>query len=257
MSKPDNRVRAVGTTNRILEAIKELGEAGPTELARYLELPKSTVYNHLKTLEDAEFLVQEDNAYRLSFKFLNYGHIVRQQSDLYRFGREKIDELANDTEEVVNLMAPEGDRGVYLYKARGSRAVQHDTRPGKRVLLHTTAMGKSILSTLPNQDVQKIIDEEGLEEETPNTITNRDELFEELETIRQRGFATNTGERNERVYCVAAPIEVEDKGVLGALSVSGPKPRLKGRLEDDLPEKVIEVSNVIEINIQHQSVHSE
>jgi DNA-binding IclR family transcriptional regulator len=256
MSKSNNRVRAVGTANRILEALKELGEAGPTELARYLELPKSTVYNHLKTLEDAEFLIHEDDVYRLSFKFLNYGHFVRQQSDLYSLGRKKIDKLANDTEEVVNLMAPEGNRGVYLYKTRGSRAVQHDTRPGKRVLLHTTAMGKSILSKLPKHAVQGIIDEEGLEKETSNTITDRDVLFEELETIRQRGYATNTGERNERVYCVATPIHVEDKDVLGALSVSGPKPRLEKHLEGDLPEKVIEFSNVIEINIKHQSVHS-
>jgi len=256
MSKPDNRVRAVGTASRILEALKELGEAGPTELARCLELPKSTVYNHLKILEDAEFLVHEDNVYRLSFKFLNYGHFVRQQSDLYGFGRKKIDELASDTGEVVNLMALEENRGVYLYKARGNRAVQHDTRPGKHVLLHTTAMGKSILSKLPNQDVQKIIDEEGLEGVTPNTITKRDVLFDELEIIRQQGYATNTGERNERVYCVAAPIHVEGKDVLGALSVSGPKPRLEEHLEGDLPERVIEISNVIEINIKHQSVHS-
>jgi IclR family acetate operon transcriptional repressor len=255
MSKPNNRVGAIETAHSTLEALKDLEGAGPTELSRHLDLPKSTVYNHLKTLEEAGFLVHEDDEYRLSFKFLNYGYFVRHQCDLYGVGKEKIDELAEETGEVSNLMAPEANQGVYLYKARGNRAVQHDTRPGKRVPLHTTAMGKSILSTYSDEEVREIIHEVGLEEKTPNTITEIEGLLEELQTIRQTGYATNTGERNERVYCVAAPINVENKTVLGGLSVSGPKPRMQDRLDGDLPEKVIEASNVIEINIKHQSVH--
>ncbi len=251
MSKPENLIRATGTSFRIIEALRDLEAAGTTDVADHLDIPKSTAHNHLLTLVEQGYVVRDEDTFELSLRFLELGEYVRTENELYQIARPIIDELAEETGEVANLVVPEEGQGVYLYKAMGNRAVHHDTRPGKRIDLHCTALGKSILSALPRADVEAIIDEHGLEAKTSETITDPEALFEELESIRERGFAINHGERNERVRCVAAPVVIDGRP-LGAISVSGPRTRMQGdRLESEVPERVLEASNVIEINVEH------
>lgn len=252
MSQMDNLIGSVGTSFTIVETLKEHDGAGITEVASLLDLPKSTVFNHLRTLEDIGIVVRTGDDYHLSLRFLDYGEHARRNVDLYRVGKPIIDDLAAETGEVANIMVPENGRGVYLYKAMGAKAVHHDTRPGKRICLHCTALGKSILSQMPTTEVDAIIDRYGLTRKTANTITDRDELVEELAAIRERGYAINTGERNERVRCVGAPIQVNDV-VRGSISVSGPKTRMEDEaLKSEIAEQVQEAANVIEINLEHE-----
>lgn len=253
MNAPENHIRATGTTFRVVDAIQDLDGAGTTELATALDLPKSTVFNHLQTLDEHGYVVRVGDEYHLGLKFLDHGEYARERTLLYQVAKSEIEKLADETGEVANLMVPEHGQGVYLYKAKGNRAVNHDTRPGKRIELYCTALGKSILSRSQTTVVDDVIDRTGLEAKTQNTITDPDTLYNELETIRERGYAINTGERNERVRCVAAPIFVDGE-ILGSISVSGPKTRMKGEvLETDIPELVLESSNVIEINIEHRA----
>ena len=52
-----NTIGALGTSLRILEALKLSGSAGVTELSTELELPKSTVSSHIRTLREHEYAV--------------------------------------------------------------------------------------------------------------------------------------------------------------------------------------------------------
>lgn len=247
-----NHVRATKTSLQILEALKELDGARATDVASHLGIPVSTTHNHLQTLLTQGYVIREDETYRLSLRFLHLGEYARSAHDVYEIAKPIIDDLAEETAEVANLLVPEDGRGIYLYKAKGDNAVHHDTRPGKYVELHCTALGKSILASLPREEVHDIIDTHGLSAHTEHTITDRDELFEELDQITERGYAENQGERNERLWCVASPL-MDDDEVIGAISVSGPKTRMKGqRFEEEVPELILEAANVIEINLEYR-----
>lgn len=149
---------------------------------------------------------------------------------------------------MANLLVEEHGRGVFLYRAKGADAVHMDTHAGKRVPLHTTGFGKSILAHLPAKRVETILDRHGLPSVTSGTITDRAALYEELETVRERGYAYDDEERLEGLRCVAAPIVVNET-VLGAVSVSGPKSRMqRDWYTDELPSLVMSAANVIEIN---------
>ena len=88
---------------------------------------------------------------------------------------------------------------------------------------------------------------------TDQTITNFEEFKNELQTISEQGYALEREERLEGLCCVAAPIVV-DESIVGAVSVSGPESRMRGRwFTEDLPELIQETTNVIEVNLRYGS----
>ncbi len=241
-------VRATETSFRLLDALRTLDGAGVTTLASHLDLPKSTVHNHLQTLRRNEFVTKQGPEYDIGLRFLQFGEYARDRRGIATIGPPEIDKLAEETREMANLLVEEHGRGVFLYRAKGADAVHMDTHAGKRVPLHTTGFGKSILAHLPDERVEAILDRHGLPSVTSETITDRAELYDELDTVRERGYAYDDEERLEGLRCVAAPVVV-DGNVLGAVSVSGPKSRMqRDWYTDELPSLVMSAANVIEIN---------
>lgn len=245
---PRARIKSAETTLRIIETIQNLDGATVSELAAELDRPTSTVHNYLQTLEENEYLTKDGSTYRVSLRFLSLGKHIEDRLQIREIAIPEIDELAEKTGELASLLVEEHNRGVYVYLQSGDKAVYLDAKPGMRTHLHQTALGKAILSECSEEKVAAVIDDHGLPRATPNTITQPDELATELEAIRERGYAIDRGERVSGVRCVAVPICAGDEPV-SAISVSGPKSRVKGEFfESELPELVQEAANVIEIN---------
>lgn len=248
MTKSKVPVKATQIGFDVVEALRDLDGAGVTEIAAHLDIPTSTAYDHLRTLEQLELIVNEGGSYRVGTRFLEFGGYARQRMKIFGVAKPELRNLAQQTGEHANLMIEEHGRGVFLYKAEGGDALRLDTYNGYRVHLQTTALGKAILAHMPEEQVDEILDRHGLPAVTERTVTEVDELKSELETIRERGYATDLEERVQGVCCVAAPI-VRDDSVLGAVSVSGPKSRMKGpRFNEEIPEQVIKTTNIIEVN---------
>lgn len=244
-------VKAAKTTFDIIEALRALDGAGVSELSATLDMPKSTVHDHLRTLEAAEYLIHEDDTYRIGARFLELGGYARHRMKVYRTAKPEVQSLSDETGEHANLMIEEHGMGIFLYKSEGGEAVHLDTYAGMRAHLQTTALGKAILAHYPRDRVESIIDRHGLPQRTPNTVTDPTELFEELADIRERGYATDDEERVEGVRCVAAPIRGADR-VFGSVSISAPKSRMEGeRFDDELPKLVLRRANVIEVNMKY------
>lgn len=119
-------------------------------------------------------------------------------------------------------------------------------------MLHATAAGKSILAHLPRAEVKSILDETGLRRYTQNTVTDREELFEQFETIRGRGYAVNREEHIKGLSAIAAPVTTPDDEVLGAISVADAAHRMQGQwFEDELPKLLLGIVNEIELNVAY------
>ena len=234
----------------ILLGLKELDGAGVTELAEHLDLAKSTVHNHLSTLHEAKFVTKEGTEYHLGLRFLDLGEAARLHRTESERIRRKVDSLAEQTDERAQFIVEEHGYGVYLYRSRGEKAVSTDSRIGRHIPLHASAAGKAILANLPEDRVPTIVDEIGLSPVTEHTITDFDELMDELQTVRERGYATNIEESTNGLRAVGAPILRPDDSVVGALSVSGPTHRLKGDLfKQEFPDLIRGATNEIELNI--------
>lgn len=247
-------LKTVETNWEIIHLLEERNGARVTEIAEILNLPKSTVSSHLATLKNYKYAVNIDGEYRLSLYFLNLGEYVRNRNRLYQAGREEVERLAQDTEEYTHLVAKEYGRAIYLYEGRGKQAVGEDyfsKKFEKPVYLHSSAYGKAILACLPKSQVERVIHEHGLPKRTENTITTGEELFEELEQIREQGFSLNDEEELRGMRAVGAPVQNGEGRVLGAVSVSKPTSRMKDEeFRKEIPELVVSTANVIEVNIE-------
>lgn len=246
-------VHTVEKTLRIFEYLQEHPSTTLSTLAMELDISKSTAYRHLKTLERWEYVSLDDDGYALSLKFLDLGTTVRRRSQAYMLAKEKVAELAEATGERAQFLVEEHGRAVYVHLATGEHAVEADTYPGLRVPIHASAAGLAILSALPREAVDDIVDRWGLEPMTSNTITNRDVLHEELEAAREREYSINDRGYIQGLRAIGAPVENADGDVLGGISISGPSNRMQGdRFESELPSLLLGATNELELNITYR-----
>lgn len=237
----------------IIEALHGEEELGVTELAGRLNIAKSTAHYHLNTLYEEGYVVKDGSKYRLSLRFLQIGELTRSRVPIYDTATKEVEMLADRSQELVILAVEEQGLGVYLHKASGEHAVDIDAPIGRFAYLHNRAYGKAILAYLDESRVEAILDEHGLTQTSAQTITDRGELFKELEEIRSRGFAINREESIEGIHGVAAPLLDNDDSVLGAISIAGPSKRLQGeKLTDECVDLLSRARNVIELNVQHR-----
>lgn len=254
MTADSTESRTIKSDERLLEIIEVIREhdaVGVTEISSEIGLSKSTVHAHLSSLRKKGYIVRTSDGYRLGLEFLNHGKYVQSSYRLLDLAETKTAQLANDTGELVWCIVEENGYGYYLTGSEGKHSVDPPARIGNRDPLHCLAAGKAILANLPQERVDEIISRHGLTAETAHTITNRQQLADELEDIRTRGYAINDSEVIPGLYAIGAPILSETGGVHGALSISGPKNRLDA---SDRRERLIDLlrgaTNEIEINIR-------
>jgi len=245
---------AVQTTEKTFDIVDTLLDRGPCNIGALtdeLGLTESTVYRHLSTLENRGYVVSEGNQYELSLKFLTVGGYLRRQVPSFSMIKDKVDELAEETRERSQFIVREGNERVYLYTESGERPVETGAYTGRRGPIYASAAGKSILAHLPERQREALFEEMEFAQAGPNTITDRDELEEELAAIRDRGYAFNFEESTKGVHATGTVVEANDE-IIGALSVSGPATRLKGdQLRSELPDVVQAASNELELHIEH------
>lgn len=248
-------IESVGTACEIIRHLKKPGVDSVSELADELDRSVGTVHTHLATLKRYGYVVQSDRRYELGPQFLPDGEYVRNHSDLYGAAKQQIDELADVTGEAAHLIIEHHGKLYAMYERFGDTAVGVEYHNKKREKpldhLHCTAAGKAILAHLSEERLYEIIDRRGLSRNTPNTVTEAETLIEELETIRERGVSFADEEQMEGIRAVGAPVQGPDRGVVGAIALSGPTSRLKNeRFREEFPEKVVHAANVTELNLQ-------
>lgn len=236
----------------ILRTIREEEITSVTDLAAEFGWAKSTVHSHLATLEQHGFVTRNDGEYHIGLRFLDYGIYARNRRRVFQAARQKVDDLAQETGEKVWCVTEEHSQAAYLYGASGTHAINTHESVGRHTSLHHISAGKAILAHLPDERVEEIIDHTGLEAYTPNTLTDREALFRNLEEIRDRGVAFNREESMEGLHAIGAPIKRTDDGVYGAISIGGPAYRFtEDRLEGELTSLILGTANEIEINIRY------
>ncbi|SEV85276.1 IclR family transcriptional regulator [Natrinema salifodinae] len=241
--------KTVGAVERafsIVDALREAGGMTVSEVAESFDMPSSTAHVYLKTLRSVGYVIKDDGEYRLGLRFFRDGIAVRRENGAYISCESEIDELAAETGEVANLGVEENGQRVLLYQAEGSDAVYDNAPPGEYTNMHWTALGKALLAHRPESYIDDVIDVYGLPAQTDRTITDRDSLAAELERIRDQGYALEDEERRAGIRSVAVPIIV-DAGVIGAISLSGPKSRLSDDRIGELLDSLRNTANVVEL----------
>lgn len=243
-------IKSDDTLFAIIDSLNELNEAGVTELANRLGLSKSTVHKHLKSMEEHDLVVKDSKGvYRLGFRFLTFGGGVRDSNELCELVAPKVKEITAETTETCAFAIEEHGYGVYTHLEWGEHHIPRTQPLGERFYLHMNSSGKAILAMLSEERIETIIEERGLPRQTSNTITDKDQLFKEIQRTRERGYAVNAEERFEGIRSIAAGIEHPRTGQIGSISMATPATRLQNQ---ELQEKYANLlrSTINEIDLK-------
>jgi DNA-binding IclR family transcriptional regulator len=247
-----NMVRTTRTMFKIIEYIKGRDGTTITEIATELGYAKSTVHRHLATLTELGYAVEESDGFHVGLRFLELGQDAKTRRKGAKLAKDKVEEIANQTGERAQFLVEEHGKAVYIYRSFGEHAVRTDPGIGSRIPLHATAAGKAILADMEEAHRFEIIEQADFTPITQSTITEREQLCNELETIRERGYSFNRQENLDGLHAVGVAVTGPEDDVIGALSVSGPTHRLTvERFEEELPTLLLGAANELELNIAH------
>ncbi len=116
-----------------------------------------------------------------------------------------------------------------------------------KIPLHATAGGKAILAYLSEEEREMVIEEYGLPAVTEKTITDREALESELQSISDRRVAFDREECASGYQCVGSPIVDSSNRAIGAVSVTGSIQEMTGkRFEEDITGLVVSTAKSIE-----------
>lgn len=242
--------RAVEVLNCFNSRQKELRL---TEIAEQLHISKSTAHGIVNTLKWHGLLNQDEETqkYRLGLRLMEMGELVKKSINITEIAGSHIDELCDLLEETVHLGTLVGTEVMYVDKRESQQSIRITTTIGSRIPAHSTGIGKCLLAYSPESLIEQLPEE--LEVYTPHTIATKKQLKEELDTIRQAGYAYDKEEFSKGLYCVAAPIFDYNDQVRYALSVSGPTIRMNPSKVKVVTKLVLKVSKEISMKMGYVS----
>lgn len=222
-------IRSVTKAIRLLDTLGErVGGFGVSELARMVEMDKSSVSRMLRTLEQAGYVEQDPitQRYTLGLNLGVLGYKALRRMDLRTVSRPYLERLAEVSGECSHMAIMADNRAFYIDQVAPSRGVGIDAPIGTLAPLYCTALGKVLLAHQPDDMHEEIMNKLSFEPYTRRTIVSVDALREQLARIRIQGVAFDDEEFSVGIRCMAAPVFRYDGVICGAIGVSGPSPRV-------------------------------
>jgi len=186
------------------------------EIARMLEIPKTSAFDILETLVHMNMLYIKEHrlkTYAIGVKAYVIGNNYSKTSMLLKSSASIVKELAQKHGLSVLVAKENSGEVIYTLKQEPLQKIIATPEVGKSAPLHVTASGKAILAHA--QDQMRIVEELDLNPLTKRTITSDRALKAELFDIRNQGYAISDREFADHIYSIAAPI-FDHNGVVSA-----------------------------------------
>ncbi|NYI07296.1 IclR family transcriptional regulator [Allostreptomyces psammosilenae] len=223
--------RIVPAVSRALDILElfltdDSATLGAPDIARRLELPRTTVHELVHTLLARGYLAPaagESGRLQLGPRLHQLGGRYAERLDLAAEARRSARWAAEQCGETVHVALLEGAEVVYIAKVDSTHAVRMASAVGRRLPAHCTGVGKALLAALDEAELAALYpDGRPLSAMTSHTVTEPARLRAELAEVRKTGVATEYCESNPDVACVAAQVRDAEGQVTAALSISVP-----------------------------------
>ncbi len=222
-------VPALERATLILESLAK-SKSGMTtsQLARSLELPKSSAHRILRTLERHNFLHLEKDSgrFRLGWQLFCLAQRAFNNVSLRDQAAPFLRQLKDKTGLTVHLAAFVQDEVIIVERIQPPTEISVATWVGKRVDLHCTALGKAILAYRPEDEIGRLIKTHGMLRHNGNTLGSLRKLKENLALIRELGYSFDDEEEEIGIRCIGASIFNSHADSVAAISIVGSTVRI-------------------------------
>lgn len=227
------------------------------DLAEQTGLTQSTVLRYLRTLQNSNYVYQEEDTlrYALTWKICNLTTNLNSYLSLRNIANPFVNQLANTLHAGVCLVVNQDDSCLYLDCIDSPASSQAPLQfIGKRAPLHVTSSGKLMLSSFSEARMDEYIARTGLTRFTEYTITTRDGLVAELDAIRRQGFSLDMEECEIGMRCISYPIYCYNGNLFAAISVFGRTTDLDEQfVQQQVHPLLKEISGIISQRLGYES----
>ena len=207
------------------------------EIARDLDLPRTTAFRLLQTLEALEFVERAVNgAFKLGPAVLRLGFEFVASQDVAEYGREVVERLCDETGVSSQLAIRDGRELVVVLKKNPSTTFISNVQVGTRMPAHATVLGRILLQDV---ELRKLYPEGRLKQYTSQTPKTVAELERLIAQDRARGYAVSESAYESSISAIAAPVRNHEQRVVAAISVIVPLPRLEPKRREELIKKAV------------------
>ncbi len=199
-----------------------------TEIADKAGLTRATAHRMLSTLAETGLLRVDDRdqTYHLGFRLFEMAHRVWDQFDLRSAAEPELERLRDLTGETVRLAILDDDEVLYVDQREANQTVRLGNGVGARAQVHASGAGKAILAHLEPLIREQVLNRLNLQRFTPNTITDKVAMAQQLDLTKARGYSVSFEEQHVGVSSVAAAILDHRARAIGAIAVLAPSYRL-------------------------------
>lgn len=220
------------------------------DIAHSLEVPESSLFRILLTLESRRYLVQNaDGAYRLAPKLL-LGRVHERAERVRIVLHPYLEVLASRFDETAASAYLFDDRVHVLDAVESFHAIRMTNKPGRVLPPHASSLGKTITAFQKPALIERMLEVYGLVRRTERTVIDRQALLAEFERIRMQGYAADREESVLGGVCIGAAVTVDESPVMAAISVSTPVVRMTPERELEITRAVLDAARqaAIELN---------
>jgi DNA-binding IclR family transcriptional regulator len=234
-----DKVNSIVRVLRILECFTNIKNTWSLkELSEELDLSLTTVHRQLATLVSEGYINHDKvrKTYSVGNRLILMSCSAVGRYDIRNAAMPHIEKLSKTVGETIHLCQLDGHKMFYVEKVESQLSVSCNSSIGSRVPAHFSASGKVLLSEqTPGYIDAYCHDLDATPAYTKNSITTERHLRDELDKTRKQGYARDDEETEIGLLCIAAPIYNMDRECIAAVSISGPRFRIKDNIDDFIP----------------------
>jgi len=218
---------------------------GVSEVASELGVHRSTASRLLGTLAASRVVERDEPSarYRLGARIVGLAASAVSRLPVVSQARPELEHLSLASSETANLSILDGTHVVYVDQVTPAQTVVMASWVGRRSPAHASSSGKVMLA-FGDPVMRDQVLRGRLEAITPKTVTDPARLRAVLEQIRRRGYAVSTGELEDGLVTMAAPVVVDGRAV-AAVSLSGPSFRIPARDVSRLARQLVDAAAAV------------
>lgn len=242
-------MKSAARTVALLELLADRGDRPSRldELAEELSVPRSSMYQLLRTLVDCGWVRTDTTGslYGIGIRALLTGTSYLDSDRYVGMVRPYLDEASDALGETIHMARLDGPNVVYLATRESHEYPRTISRVGRRIPVHAGALGKVLLAERPDGDLP--LPPDPLPALTENTHTDRTTLLADLVEVRERGYSIDREETVPGIAGFGFALRF-DSPATDAISCSVPVNRLTG----DHEARIVSVMREIRAKIETQ-----